>query len=83
MKGVTTDSGPRFQVFDAFDTGNLLQSTENIVGTSGWSSQLLEFKTRAATRLLVVRLARPPSNKLDNQISGTIWIDQVSLTPEN
>jgi hypothetical protein len=83
MKGVTTDSGPRFQVFDAFDTGNLLQSTENIVGTSGWSSQLLEFKTRADTRLLVVRLARPPSNKLDNQISGTIWIDQVSLTPEN
>src|SRR6266850_827506 len=83
MKGITTDTGPRFQVFDAFDTRNLSQSTENIVGTSGWSSQLLELKTKADTRLLVVRLARPPSNKLDNQISGTVWIDQVSLTPEN
>jgi hypothetical protein len=80
---ITTDCGPRFQVFDAFDMGKLVQSTENIVGTSGWSSQLLEFKTNFDTRLLVVRVARPPSNKLDNQISGTVWIDQVSLTPEN
>jgi hypothetical protein len=83
VKGVTTDSGPRFQVFDAFDPGNLFQSTENIVGTSGWSSQRIELKTKSETRLLVVRLARPPSNKLDNQISGTVWIDQVTLTPEN
>jgi tetratricopeptide (TPR) repeat protein len=83
VKGVTTDSGPRFQVFDAFDSGNLFQSTENIVGTSGWSSQLLELKTKADMRLLVVRLARPRSNKLDNQFGGTVWIDRVSLTPEN
>jgi tetratricopeptide (TPR) repeat protein len=83
VRGITTDVGPRFQVFDAFDMGNLSQSTENIVGTSGWSSQRLEFKTKADTRLLVIRVARPPSNKLDKQISGTVWIDQVSLTPEN
>lgn len=83
VKGITTDIGPRFQVFDAFDMGNLFQSTENIVGTSGWSSRQLEFKTKADTRLLVIRVARPPSNKLDKQIGGTVWIDQVSLTPEN
>jgi hypothetical protein len=82
-KGITTDRGPRFQVFDAFNMGTLLRSTESIVGTCGWSSQLLEFKTDSDTRLLLVRVARPPSNKLDNQISGTVWIDQVSLTPEN
>jgi hypothetical protein len=82
-KGITTDRGPRFQVFDAFNMGKLLRSTESIVGTCGWSSQLLEFKTDSDTRLLLVRVARPPSNKLDNQISGTVWIDQVSLTPEN
>jgi len=61
----------------------LLQSTENIVGTSGWFSQLLEFKTNSDTRLLLVRVARPPSNKLDAQISGVVWIDQVSLTLKN
>ena len=81
--GITTDSGPRFQIFDAFDLVSPLQSTENIVGTSNWSSQQVRFKTNARTSLLVIRVARPPSSKIDNQISGTVWIDQVSLTPEN
>ena len=83
VKGISTDSGPRFQVFDAFDMGKLFLSTENTVGTSGWSSQHLEFKTKADTRLLIVRVARPPSEKLDNLIGGTVWIDRVNLTPEN
>ena len=83
VQGIATDSGPRFQLFDAFDLGSLSESTENMVGTSGWSWQQLEFETNADTRLLIVRVARPPSNKLDNQISGTVWIDRVSLIPEN
>jgi len=83
VKGISTDSGPRFQVFDAFDMGKLFLSTENTVGTSGWSSQHLEFKTKADTHLLIVRVARPPSEKLDNLIGGTVWIDRVSLTLEN
>src|SRR5437667_2268085 len=82
VKGITTDSGPRFQVFDAFNMGKLFLSSENIVGTAGWSWQQFEFKT-ADTHLLVVRVARPPSNKFDNQIAGVVWIDRVSLVPEN
>jgi tetratricopeptide (TPR) repeat protein len=81
--GITTDSGPRFQIFDAFDMRYLFLSTENVVGTTGWSPQQVEFKTRADSRLLIVRIARPASSKLDNQIRGTVWIDQVSLTAEN
>jgi len=81
--GITTDSGLRFQIFDAFDKGNLFLSTENVGGTTGWLPQQLEFKTRADTHLLIVRIARPASSKLDNQIRGTVWIDQVSLTAEN
>ena len=72
--GITTDSGPRFQIFDAFDIGKLFLSTENVVGTTGWSPQQIEFKTRADTHLLIVRIARPPSAKLDNLIRGTVWI---------
>jgi hypothetical protein len=82
-KGITTDSGPRFQVFDAFNLGKLFESTVNIVGTSGWSSLILDFKTSSDTRLLIIRVARPPSAKLDNQIGGSVSIDRVSLTPEN
>jgi hypothetical protein len=28
-----------------------------------------------------VSLARLPSDKLDNMIAGTVWLDDVSLTP--
>ena len=81
--GITTDSGVRFQIFDAFDAGKLSLSTGNFVGTIGWTQQELAFKTRGDTHLLIVRIARPPSIKFDNQIGGTVWIDRVSLAPEN
>lgn len=81
VQDITTDSGPRFQLYDRYDTSRLFLSTENLVGTSSWSSQQLELKTHPATRLLVIRVARPPSRKFDNLIAGTLWIDRLSLTP--
>ena len=76
---ITTDSGPRFQIFDAYDSGKMIAATESSVGTSGWTEQRLEFKTPADTRLLIVRVARPPSNKFDNKIRGAMWVDNVCL----
>ena len=82
VQGITTDSGPRFQVCDAYNRTKLFVSTENLVGTSGWSEQHAEFTTLADTRLLLVRVVRPVSTKLDNQIAGTVWIDDVRLNSE-
>lgn len=82
-EGVTTDSGPRFQVCDPYDAGKGLLATKNVVGTSEWAEQRLEFKTAADTRLLLIRIARPPSSKFDNKIAGTVWIDGVRLTEED
>lgn len=76
---ITTDSGLRFQILDAYDSGKILAATENAVGTSGWTEQRLEFKTPADTRLLIVRVARPPSTKFENKIRGTVWIDELRL----
>jgi len=81
VQGITTDSGPRFQIQDAYDSSKLSLSTDNLVGTSGWLPQQLEFKSGSKTRLLVIRAARPPSAKFDNQIAGTVWIDRLSLIP--
>lgn len=80
--GVTTNSGARFQVFDAYDAGKEFFATENVIGTSAWAAQRLEFKTAADTHLLVIRIARPPSGKFDNKIAGTCWVDAVRLTEE-
>jgi len=94
-QGITTDSGPRFVLQDAYDpaelideTGKvagptrLLLSTENVTGNSDWSLHQLEFKTGGNTRLLIVRLTRPASHKFDNKLSGTVWIAHVSLVPK-
>src|SRR2546430_9119818 len=81
--GITTDSGPRFQVFDPYDAGKESFATENVIGTSAWAEQRLEFKTAVDTRLLLIRIARPPSGKFDNKIAGTVWIDGVRLTQED
>jgi hypothetical protein len=79
VKGITTDSGPRFQIYDAYDMGKLFLSAENLVGTTNWSAQHLAFKTGHDTHLLVIRVARPASHKFDNRIGGAVWIDHVSL----
>jgi hypothetical protein len=78
-EGITTDSGPRLQVCDAYNVGNIFLSTRNLVGSSDWLEEHGDFTTNADTQLLVVRVARPASNKLDNRIAGTVWIEGVSL----
>jgi hypothetical protein len=63
--------------------GNIFLSTRNLVGSSDWLEEHADFTTNADTQLLVVRVARPASSKLDNRIAGTVWIDGVSLRLPN
>jgi hypothetical protein len=79
VDGITTDTGLRMQIIDAYDIGKLSLSTENLVGSSEWLAEQLAFTTGADTHLLVVRVARPASHKLDNRLAGTVWIDNLSL----
>jgi len=80
--GITTDSGPRLEVYDAYNPSALDKMTEDLTGTSdGWAAVLLDFATGPKTGLLVVRLKRLPSKKLDNLIAGRVWLDDVRITP--
>ena len=80
--GITTDSGPRLEVRDAYDPSALDKSTEDLTGSSqGWIPLLLDFKTGPKTELIVVSITRIPSQKLDNLIAGKVWVDDVRLTP--
>lgn len=80
-QGLTTDSGPCFQLTDAYEPDRVLLATRNLLGSAGWSLEQGELTTGPATRLLLIRLVRPPSRKFDNRIAGSVWIDHVSLTP--
>jgi hypothetical protein len=81
-EGITTDSGPRLRVVDAYDSARLLQFSESYTGTTpGWNQVTMEFQAGPTTEIVVVSLVRLASKKLDNQIAGTVWLDDVSLAP--
>ncbi|MCL5006175.1 MAG: hypothetical protein M1404_06540 [Acidobacteria bacterium] len=81
-EGITTDSGPRLEVRDAYNPAALDKFSPDMTGTSeGWNPLTLDFKTGPKTNLIIVTLARLPSEKLDNQVAGRVWLDDVVLTP--
>jgi hypothetical protein len=62
--GITTDSGPRLEVRDAYDPGALDQLTSSKTGDSnGRSSVLLDFTTGPKTELVFLSPVRLPSQK--------------------
>jgi tetratricopeptide (TPR) repeat protein len=80
--GITTDSGPRLEVYDAYNPTVLDKLTDDLTGTTeAWTTVLLDFVTGPKTEMLVVRLKRLPSKKIDNLIAGRVWLDDVRLTP--
>ena len=78
-QGISSNSGPRIEIYDNGDRGRLFLSTADIRGATGWVSRSVSFRTSGETRVLVVRVARPASTSLDGRIGGTVWIDRVSL----
>lgn len=79
-QGITTDSGPRLEVRDAYNPGLLEKFTDGLHGTTtGWNSVTLNFTAGPRTKLVIVGIARLPSQKFDNMIAGKVWVDDLSL----
>jgi tetratricopeptide (TPR) repeat protein len=78
--GITTDSGPRFAI--TFPE-NLLPPVvlDGTIGDKDWTEQGADFVTGPNVHSLTILLLRMPSRKFDNKLAGTVWIDDVSLTP--
>ena len=77
---ISTDNGIRFSVYDPGRARAVNLLTPNLTGTHPWTPQEAEFTTGPGTRLLVVVVRRLPSRKFNNKLSGTAWVDDVSLT---
>lgn len=77
--GITTDEGPRLEVFDQEAPARLEVRTEPFRGTRDWTLVSQQFRSPAATSLIAVRVIRMPSAKFDNRIQGTLWVDSVRL----
>jgi ribosomal protein L33 len=76
--GITTRNGIQWEVY-CYSSGKSLGMTKPIIGTHDWHSVKLPFKTPGDCSLIVIRLRRHESDKLDRFISGSVWIDKVEL----
>ena len=76
--GVSSDEGPYLDVIDA-TTGKTLASTEAITGSTPWQRYQEALLVEEGTHRLLLRLRRRKSLRLDNRLSGTLWLDRVVL----
>jgi tetratricopeptide (TPR) repeat protein len=81
IEGISTDSGIRFAIYDAFHPAALQVLSPDLVGTHPWSLVEANLVTGPETHLLTIALRRIPSWKFDNKLRGTVWVDDVSLVP--
>jgi hypothetical protein len=76
---ITTDQGVRFSIVDAEAPQRFNLETEMVRGTNEWMELHSDLAVPAHTNLVNISVCRRPSEKFENKISGTVWIDAVSL----
>jgi hypothetical protein len=76
---ITSDTGPCLRVSDTQPAGFPDAISETTVGTTPWHPLRLSFSTGPQTRAVRLSFWRPRSRVFPMEISGTSWLDAVSL----
>jgi len=80
-QNITSDSGPRFQVIDPLCPNCLNFLSDTTVGTTPWHPLTLKIFTGPKTQLIEVVVLRARGRSFPNEITGSFWMDSVSLKP--
>ncbi|MGA8182097.1 MAG: tetratricopeptide repeat protein [Terriglobia bacterium] len=80
-ENITSASGPRLRVTDPECTACLNAATGTTVGTTRWHPVALDFAAGAHTRVVRLSVWRARSRTFPMEISGSFWLDDVSITP--
>ncbi|MGB6484586.1 MAG: tetratricopeptide repeat protein [Candidatus Acidiferrales bacterium] len=78
-QSISTDSGMRFEILD-LNNYEVNLMTPDLTGTNPWTPVRADVTTGRDTHFLDIRLRRLPSRLFDNKLSGTVWVDDVSLS---
>ncbi len=78
--GLTTDQGIGLRVVDAESKNPFYFSTDHVEGSSDWTKIQKSFVVPSGTYLISLHIVRSPSQKFDNKVEGTAWVDDVTLT---
>jgi hypothetical protein len=79
-ENITTDKGIAFRIFDPENSSLLDARTEQFVGTTDWKKVEQTVHVPRATKLVEIQVIREPTMKFENRVSGTAWVDTVSLS---
>ena len=72
---LVTASGPRLSISDAY-SGQSYVLSDDVMGSTPWRIQQMQFRTGPNTSLLLLRVIRQPASPL---IKGKLWIDDLQL----
>ena len=78
-EGITSDTGPCLRASDTQQAGFPDVISDTTVGTTPWHPLRLSFSTGPQTRAVRLSFWRPRSRVFPTEISGTSWLDAVSL----
>lgn len=81
-KALSTDQVPFVEVY-SYDAKGLYARSRALQGAHEWQSAAIDFTPPADCHAVVVRVRRIPSNRFDNKIRGTIWLDDFELIPNS
>lgn len=76
---ITTNEGPRIELFDPESATGLRYSTDSFLGTVPWKLVRQVVAVPVGENLLGVRVVRHVSQKIDSKINGDFWMDSVRL----
>jgi tetratricopeptide (TPR) repeat protein len=80
---ITSASGPRLRVTDPDCAACLSASTAATLGTTAWHAVAVDFAAAASTRVVRLAVWRARCRSFPMEISGSFWLDDVSITPLN
>ena len=79
---ITTDNGI-FLAVQGYNCAGLNASSQTVTGTNYWEKQSIEFTVPPDCNAVWFGIRRAVSDKLDNKISGDVWIDQISMSGQD
>jgi len=80
---LTTDQGIRFRLTWAENSHSNAMETPDVHGSEPWTQVQIPWTSPADVHQISVCVVRDTSDKVDSQIQGTAWVDDVSLVPRS
>ncbi len=78
---ITSDRGIFLNLFAPGVPGAPVLATPELRATEPWTHWSLPWQAGKDVHVAEICMARAPSQKIDNKIAGTVWLDDLALIP--